>query len=302
MNNQITEDLARRCAEIINWQDTGILQGDALRAFANKQPKLSSGGGLMLAESKTAREAMEFVVAASQSAHSGDVPSRFEKARSELLGADDVASETADLVDRFAVALLRKLADAENKYGYGLGWLENGWMDECRTKLCAHVTKGDPRDVAAYCAFLWHHGESTAAAPQAAPQEISGYCASAGCVHKAFGCPAWAQGSNPFAAPKEEAQCPYIVNDDDGTSYCRLAEKPQEAQWRPIESAPKNVSILLFCPESGDWLDDSLTKQADTYYVLKSNDCRCPFEIATHWMPLPSPPQELAQAEGEKTK
>ena len=23
--------------------------------------------------------------------------------------------------------------------------------------------KGDPRDVAAYCAFLWHHGQSTAA-------------------------------------------------------------------------------------------------------------------------------------------
>jgi hypothetical protein len=26
-----------------------------------------------------------------------------------------------------------------------------------------HIEKGDPRDVAAYCAFLWHHNESTAA-------------------------------------------------------------------------------------------------------------------------------------------
>jgi hypothetical protein len=31
-----------------------------------------------------------------------------------------------------------------------------------------HVAKGDPRDVAAYCAFLWHHGERTAAQPEPA--------------------------------------------------------------------------------------------------------------------------------------
>lgn len=73
---------------------------------------------------------------------------------------------TADLVSRFAVALAEKLAAAERKYGYSDGWASPDWLDECREKLLAHVAKGDPRDVAAYCAFLWHHGEHTASASE----------------------------------------------------------------------------------------------------------------------------------------
>lgn len=68
---------------------------------------------------------------------------------------------TVDLVRRFAAALLEKLTAAEQKYGYTDGWASPDWMDECRQKLLEHVTKGDPRDVATYCAFLWHHGAST---------------------------------------------------------------------------------------------------------------------------------------------
>jgi hypothetical protein len=71
--------------------------------------------------------------------------------------------ETADLVRRFMSALAGKLANAERKYGYSIGWMSEDWLDECRAKLRHHVEKGDPRDVAAYCAFLWHHRESTAA-------------------------------------------------------------------------------------------------------------------------------------------
>lgn len=68
---------------------------------------------------------------------------------------------TADLVMRFARVLAEKLADAETKYGRRDDWTRSDWMDECRVKLLEHVAKGDPRDVAAYCAFLWHHGEKT---------------------------------------------------------------------------------------------------------------------------------------------
>jgi len=68
---------------------------------------------------------------------------------------------TLNLVARFASALAAKLAQAERKYGYSDGWASREWMDECRSKLLEHVAKGDPRDVAAYCAFLWHHGERT---------------------------------------------------------------------------------------------------------------------------------------------
>src|SRR5690606_2263469 len=73
---------------------------------------------------------------------------------------------TVNLVARFATALAEKLDAAERKYGYSDGWADAGWMDECRRKLVEHVAKGDPRDVAAYCAFLWHHGEPTALAQQ----------------------------------------------------------------------------------------------------------------------------------------
>lgn len=74
----------------------------------------------------------------------------------------ELHAATQLLVARFAEALAEKLYDAQEKYGYSNGWIDPGWMDECRASLIEHVHKGDPRDVAAYCAFLWHHGESTA--------------------------------------------------------------------------------------------------------------------------------------------
>lgn len=70
--------------------------------------------------------------------------------------------ETKRLVQGFAAALATKLFAAQEKYGYSDGWRATDWMDECRGQLLAHLAKGDPRDVAAYCAFLWWHNESTA--------------------------------------------------------------------------------------------------------------------------------------------
>lgn len=71
--------------------------------------------------------------------------------------------DTKSLVMRFAEAIANKLRAAEKKYGYSDEWTCDDWMDECRQHLREHLEKGDPRDVAIYCAFLWHHGESTAA-------------------------------------------------------------------------------------------------------------------------------------------
>lgn len=68
----------------------------------------------------------------------------------------------ADLVSRFSTALLQKLREAEQKYGFGDDWLEDDWRDELVLSLAEHVAKGDPRDVAAYAAFAWHHGWSVA--------------------------------------------------------------------------------------------------------------------------------------------
>lgn len=68
---------------------------------------------------------------------------------------------TKDLVVRFATALADKLHFAEKKYGYSDNWRDAGWMDECREHLLTHLDKGDPRDVANFCMFLWFHGEKT---------------------------------------------------------------------------------------------------------------------------------------------
>ena len=76
---------------------------------------------------------------------------------------DDVA------VDAFAAAMKSKLAEARAK---GRG----GWQDkkQCSqqylsTLLRDHVRKGDPRDVANFCCFLWNRAEGIAPAPAQEP-------------------------------------------------------------------------------------------------------------------------------------
>jgi len=80
---------------------------------------------------------------------------------------DELNPDTAKLVRRFARALANKLLSAQRKYGYGNSWLADDWQEKCREELQRHVAKGDPRDVAAYCAFMWHHDWSTTATPPA---------------------------------------------------------------------------------------------------------------------------------------
>lgn len=85
---------------------------------------------------------------------------------------------TDDLVNRFAAALKRKLSMAAKKYGYTDNWRRTD-PQELREELHRHVDKGDPRDVAAFCAFLWHRNESTALGalyPQSAEGTIRCTC------------------------------------------------------------------------------------------------------------------------------
>ena len=77
--------------------------------------------------------------------------------------------QTDQLVDRFAEALKEKLRAAEAKYGYSDAWTRDDWAGNLRRDLLCHVWKGDPRDVAAYCAFAWHHGWSVAPEEQDDP-------------------------------------------------------------------------------------------------------------------------------------
>jgi len=71
--------------------------------------------------------------------------------------------EINTLVDQFARALKEKLVESEIKYGWQNGWMKDDWKADLLNDIRKHVEKGDPRDVAAYCAFAWHHGWSLVA-------------------------------------------------------------------------------------------------------------------------------------------
>lgn len=68
---------------------------------------------------------------------------------------------TNDLVDRFALALKEKLLASQIKYGWADDWARDDWQERCQASLLDHIGKGDPRDVAAFAAFMWHHGWPT---------------------------------------------------------------------------------------------------------------------------------------------
>lgn len=87
-----------------------------------------------------------------------------EPAAAALTIPPELQPETADLVIRFASAMADKFYKAQVKYGYDKAeWRRDDWMQQCQAHLLEHLAKGDPRDVANYCAFMWHHGWSTAA-------------------------------------------------------------------------------------------------------------------------------------------
>jgi len=123
------------------------------------------------ASSEFAREVAALDVALAALQAQGETVDDDDAGKDFFVVPEGLHPNTVNLVARFATALAEKLAAAERKYGYSDGWADAGWMDECRQKLVEHIAKGDPRDVAAYCAFLWHHGESTAGAK---PDAVAG--------------------------------------------------------------------------------------------------------------------------------
>lgn len=71
----------------------------------------------------------------------------------------EVLDPLDDLVSRFAKALLAKLK-LPRANGRS-GWERDDWEAACQRGLNEHLAKGDPLDVAAYSAFLWHHRWTT---------------------------------------------------------------------------------------------------------------------------------------------
>ncbi|MBL9481079.1 ead/Ea22-like family protein, partial [Klebsiella pneumoniae] len=81
--------------------------------------------------------------------------------------------DTQKLVAGFCTALAEKLYKAQLKYGYDADWKQDGWPSQCQAHFQQHIAKGDPRDVAAYCAFMWWHGWSTKPAEGVEPRTVT---------------------------------------------------------------------------------------------------------------------------------
>lgn len=94
----------------------------------------------------------------SVSAGTEDAPLYRHAQPAQVVVPEGLNPETTDLVLRFASALADKLYKAEQKYGRSTDWMKDDWYDDCLQSLLEHIEKGDPRDVAAYCAFMWYHG------------------------------------------------------------------------------------------------------------------------------------------------
>ncbi|EEB1957224.1 DUF550 domain-containing protein [Salmonella enterica] len=87
--------------------------------------------------------------------------------------------DTQNLAANFCTALAEKLYGAQLKYGYDADWKQDGWATQCLSHFHQHIAKGDPRDVAAYCAFMWYHGWKTESVsgpvvPEEMPKGLSG--------------------------------------------------------------------------------------------------------------------------------
>lgn len=89
------------------------------------------------------------------------------EAEAALVMPAELHPDTRKLVTDFCTALAEKLYKAQLKYGYDADWKQDGWPTQCQAHFHQHIAKGDPRDVAAYCAFMWYHGWKTEAAPPA---------------------------------------------------------------------------------------------------------------------------------------
>lgn len=214
---------------------------------------------------------------------------------------------TDDLVDRFADALKAKLRAAGEKYGFDDAWKQGDWREKLIEDLWRHVQKGDPRDVAAYCAFAWYHGWSLSLGEPPAGEGEREAVARIIADHFSGGFDASLQDKQEW---KDRSglgyDCePLDVNGPFKDDYLSAADailsllRPAAGGgWMPIETAPKDGSLILcFYPERhghdryslrywsrGDWPSSSRTEGwCDQYRQLRPTD-------PTHWMPLPATP------------
>ncbi|HHT7403159.1 TPA: DUF551 domain-containing protein [Raoultella ornithinolytica] len=240
---------------------------------------------------------------------------------------DGLHPSTAALVNDFATALAEKLRKAELKYGYSNAWTNNGWMTECLADFHRHIAKGDPRDVAAYCAFMWHHGWKTEAA-QPAPvvtfyrdgieaaakwidQQREAYDSEHGRHDLDTGSFEFGNDTQrEYSSTMEElAEGIRALHPNAGNSpvipdgyrlqpiseyeaMCATVNSDEWPQrWIPVsERMPEDrTQVILWDAEIGEVISGHYSHKTHTFY-------HCGDAIQneiTHWMPLPAAPQEV---------
>lgn len=62
--------------------------------------------------------------------------------------------DSVDLIKALSERITDKMFANQSKYGWTNEWKTRDWEQECRDEMRRHIEKGDPRDVAIYCAFM----------------------------------------------------------------------------------------------------------------------------------------------------
>lgn len=63
-------------------------------------------------------------------------------------------------------------------------------------------------------------------------------------------------------------------------------------EWQPIDTAPRNVLVLLYCPELCQSNPERIELDYASHGARVGQTSTISFHSwATHWMPLPEPPK-----------
>ncbi|HFE2689503.1 TPA: DUF551 domain-containing protein [Klebsiella quasipneumoniae subsp. similipneumoniae] len=165
--------------------------------------------------------------------------------------------------------------------------MKDDWYDDCLQSLFEHIEKGDPRDVAAYCAFMWYHGWKTEAV-QPSPEvqkpisdrqtivalEGAGAATPIGLAHKmrCDSCRAAMLAAAPQSPGGDHATVP--------------------GKWIPVSEQMPEVGDIVLAAMGGAVIvsETECTATGLRFFTSVISGRELP---ATHWMPLPAAPQEV---------
>lgn len=86
-----------------------------------------------------------------------------------------------------------------------------------------------------------------------------------------------------------------------------IIEQQCAERWQPIETAPKDVCVLIYSKEysiNSAWHSEAVDENGRDlgykFFIGQTwGDCRAAIIEPTHWMPLPKPPEAKSALEGE---